>query len=313
MLYLRVMKQSLLLFCLSAISQFSLAQTVFCPDGARWMYQNTGIGMALLNQSNTFYAGDTVINGFDNVRILKEEIRGFYDWGDPYYVESKSYFRQSGDSIFQYTDGEFELTFDFGVEIGDTRVVHFDADLCFHLDTMLIQNIDTIQYQGLELRRFHYKLLIEDQRSEIEGPGYSGLSESQYVERLGFMIDHPVANNYRCEGNLISEYDPKTFLCYTDNELAINFPDTCNLFLGIKNEAIKSSAEIIFSDQSLQIQNAHNATLRVYDILGKELLQTRISSDNQTVSIEHLPNGVLVVSVETEEGGISKKIVRASN
>ena len=306
------MKQFLLLFCLSSISQFSLAQTVFCPEGARWMYDNSTTNMHPPIQSTFIYIGDTVLNGYSNSRILKQEVRGLYSWGGTYYSERLSYFRQSGDSIFEYVDDNFEFVFDFGVEIGDTRIVHFDADLCFHLDTMLIQNIDTIEYQGIELRRFHYKLLVEDQRADIEGPGLSGVIESQYVERLGFMVDHPVANTYRCEGDLISEYEPRKFTCYTDNELAVNFPDTCNLFLSVKSDAQKNNAEIVFLNQSLQIQNATNSTLRVFDILGKELLQTPIYSDNQTVGIEHLPNGILIVSVETEKGRVTKKVVKTA-
>jgi hypothetical protein len=274
------------------------------------MYDNSEVNMHPPSQSTCMYVGDTILNGYSDCRILKQEIRGYYSWGSTYYEESWSYFRQSGDSVFQYADGNFELVFDFNVDVGDTRVVHFDADLCFHLDTMLIQNIDTIRYQGQQLKRFHYKLLLEDQLSEIEGSGWSGAIESQYVERLGFMVDHPTQNTYRCEGTLISEYEPKNFLCYTDNELAVNFPDTCNLFLGVENDININFAEVIFSNQSLQIKNAPNSTLRVYDILGKELLQIVIRSDNETIDANHLPNGILMVVIESKYGRSAKKIAK---
>jgi len=276
------------------------------------MYESNGIGSPP-SQATFIYVGDTVLNGYANSRILKQEVRGLYPWGGSYFEELWSYFRQSGDSIFQYVDDTFEFVFDFSVEIGDTRVVYFDADLCFHLDTMLIQNIDTIEYQGLELRRFHYKLLVEDQRSEIEGPGWAGAIESQYVERLGFMVDNPIENTYRCEGNVISEYQPRHFACYTDNELAINFPDTCNLYLGLKDYVEENPFEIILSNQYLQIQNASNATLSVYDILGKELLRTVIRSDNETIHVNHLPNGILMMVLDDGEFRIAKKVVKTSN
>ena len=306
-----VMKRLLLLFALTPFWQMSFAQTDFCLPGAKWMYESVGTGQNPPRQSTYVYVGDTVIDGFSDVRIVKEELRGFNLWGDTYYQEDWSYSRQSGDSVFQFVEGSFELAFDLNVGVGDTRVVYFSADQCYNLDTMLIENVDTINYQGELLRRYHYKLLVEDQLSQIQGPGFAGLSESIYVERIGFMIDHPVLNGFRCEGNLISEYDARNFLCYTDNELAATYPDTCNLFLDAV-ERENQELEISVIHNQLQIQNGQNSTLRIYDILGKELYRTTIHSDNESMDVNLLPNGILMVVVESQESRFTKKVVKLS-
>lgn len=305
------MKRVLFLLACIMSSQLSFGQTDFCVPGARWMYESVGTGQNPPRQSNYIYVGDTVIDGFSDVRILREELRGYHLWGDTYYQERQSYLRQSGDSIFQYVEGSFELAFDLGVGAGDTRVVYFSADLCYNLDTMLIENIDTINYKGESLRRYHYQLLVDDQLSQIYGTGSAGVSESQYVERIGFMIDHPVLNGFRCEGNLISEYDAKSFVCYTDNQLAATYPDTCNLFLSTTVSEETEIELIMYQDQIL-VQNAFNSTIHIYDLLGKELLHERITSDSQSFDLNHLPNGILLVVVESETGRFTKKVVKTS-
>lgn len=305
------MRRLLLLFAITPFWQVSFAQTDFCLPGARWMYESVGTGQNPPRQSTYIYVGDTIIDGLSEVRMLKEELRGYNLWGDTYYQEDWSYLLQSGDSIFQFVEGGFELAFDLNVGVGDTRVVYFSADQCFNLDTMLIEDVDTINYQGELLRRYHYTMLVEDQLSQIQGPGFAGLSESIYVERIGFMIDHPVLNGFRCEGNLISEYQAKELRCYTDNELAATYPDTCNLFLDAAEREVQE-LEITMFQNLLQIQSAQNTTLHIYDVLGKELLREHITSDNQSFDLNHLPNGILMVVLETETDRLTKKVFKAS-
>lgn len=221
------------------------AQTIFCPEGARWVYYSPGGGQSFENQSHFIYAGDTIIDGAD-AKILKQEIRVNYPWEQSGYSEFRSYFNQRNDSIFQYVDGNFEFMFDFDVQTGDTRVVYIGGDLCAAYDTMLIETTGLMTYQGQQLRTYDYKILIEDQISQIEGPGNAGARQGQFIERLGFTVNHPVNNFFYCEGNLISEYAPINLVCYTDSELAVNYPDTCNLFLDATEREARDSELTIY-------------------------------------------------------------------
>lgn len=291
------------------------AQTVFCPEGARWIYYSPGSASPPY-EYHYVYTGDTLINGFSDVKILNLETRIAWDETYTEINESKSFFRQSNDSIFHFLGGEFRLMFDLAVQAADTRVVHIDWE-CAESDTLLIDSLGTMEYQGQQLTTYHFSLLLEDQ---LDSPDteyeayYIGGGKGMYVERLGLMADHPTNLSVNCiNGGIIAEYVPASFVCYTDNELAVNYPDTCNRFVGIEEDGNRDYPEIIFSLGMLQIQNAPNSTLHVYNILGKELYQTSVQSDIETIDINHLQNGILMVVVESEESRIAKKVIKSSD
>ncbi len=309
-----VMRLLILLLALSIFGQKSIAQTDFCMPGSRWIYYSTG-SASPPSQSHIVYEGDTLIDGLD-AKVLRTEFR----WGPDElwaYDVSRSFFRRSNDSILQFIDGSFELMFDFDVQAGDTRSVYIGGGLCTMQDTMLIDSIGTMNYQGQELNVYHFNLLIEDQLSLLDGAidGYfTGGGQGMYVERIGLMADHPTNLLVNCvDGNIIVEYVPANFVCYTDNELAVNYPDTCNLFLGLDNEIEEYRAELFCSNQTLNVLNAPNSTLHIYNILGVELLQERINSDNQSFDISNLPSGILMVVVETDTGRLTKKVIKSTN
>jgi hypothetical protein len=275
------------------------------------MYYGSGLNGDAF-QNHVVYLGDTTVNEYSDVHVLQTERR--YDWSWPISPDlSRSYARQSNDSIFQLIDGVFEFMFDFNVQAGDTKVVYIGGDLCSQHDTMLIEATGTMYYQGQQLRTYDYRILVEDQYSQIEGGGYAGVRQGRYVERIGLLVDHPINNRFYCEGLLISEYMPANFDCYTDSELAVNFPDTCNLFLALQNEKGEIRPELTFLNQSLKIQNAPNSTLHIYDILGKELLQTAIQRDNEVIDLSHLPNGILMVVCESDKIRFTTKFVKSDS
>jgi hypothetical protein len=307
-----VMKHLILLLAALNVSAPSFSQTDFCLPGAKWMYYNPG-SASPPEQYHYLYVGDTLIDGFSDVKKLKKETR--IGWSETWiqYYESISFFRQSNDSILQYLNGEFKLMFDFGAQVGDKRVVTLDANWgCLDQDTMVIDSIGTMIYQGESLTTYHFSLLVEDQ--VVTTGGYTiGGGNGMYVERLGLMADHPTDLFLGCvQGNTIAEYVPGLFVCYTDNELAVNFPDTCDLFLNVPSNE-PSGAEISIHQNQLQVQNAPNSALRIYDILGKELFVSTLRSDNETIDLHHLPKGILMVVVESQESRFTKKVIKLSH
>ncbi len=309
------MKRFHTLFLLVFVGQSALAQTTFCPEGARWIYNSLGGGPSTPHQDHIIYVGDTTVDGHSNVRILKKEIRSVNYWsGEIEYYEDRNYIWQSGDSIFQFANGNFELMFDLGVQVGDTRVIYTGGgETCLPFDTMLIEYIDTMYYLDIPLRRFGYRILLADQM--MGGPvpwNVWGNLQGHYVQKIGFLTDHPTNKFWECIG-YVSEYIPANFMCYTDNELSANFPDTCNLFLRVEDELVQDKPRLKYSQETLQIQNASNSTVIIYNNLGKQLFQTTINSDNQTIDLSGLPNGVLLIVCENSEFRITKKVVRFSN
>ncbi|MBI1287035.1 MAG: T9SS type A sorting domain-containing protein [Flavobacteriales bacterium] len=306
------MKQLFAFLSIIVVNTHIFAQTDFCLPGARWVYYNPG-SASPPELYHYLYVGDTLINGFPDVKVLKKERRIAWSPTQTEYHESNSYFRQSNDSILQLVDGEFKFMFDFNVQAGDTRIVNLDFGCSETQDTMLIDSVGTLNYQGEELTSYYFSLLLDDQLDSMDGimeAYYVGGGNGMYVERIGLMADHPTDLFLSCvDGNTFVEYVPASFVCYTDDELAATYPDTCNLFLDAPVQEI-ARAEIISLQDRIQIQNAPNSTLHVYDILGKELFKERINSDNQTIDLNHLPNGILMVVVEIETGRLTKKVVK---
>ena len=309
-----VMIRAGLLFVAGLFGTVCTAQTDFCMPGARWLYYTPG-SASPPKQYHFVYMGDTLINGFSDVKILKKETRIAWSPTQTEYHESSSFFRQSNDSILQFVDGEFKLMFDFNVQVGDTRLVNLDWGCSEAQDTMLIDSMGTMNYQGEELTSYYFSLLLDDQLDSLDGvmEAYAiGGGNGMYVERIGLMADHPTDLFVGCiDGNTIAEYVPASFVCYSDNELAIHYPDTCNLFLEAPHLE-QTKIELMVNGNRLQVENAPNSTLRVYDILAKELLQEPITSSNETFNVSHLPNGILMVVVETKTGRLAKKVVKTS-
>lgn len=307
--------RALLLVVLVFLANSLLAQTVFCPEGARWIYY-TPSSAAPPEEYHFVYTGDTLIGGFADVKVLTKQTRRAWSETEIEYFESRSFFKQSNDSILQFVDGEFKLMFDFGVQAGDKRVVGLDWNWgCAEQDTMLIDSLGIMSYQGQNLTTYYFSLLVEDQLDSLDGEmeAYTiGGGNGMYVERLGLMADHPTGLFLGCiDGNTIAEYVPASFVCYTDNQLAINYPDTCNRFVDTP-EIHQQKAQVSVYQNHLQIKNAPNSTLRIYDILGKELFQTEVSSDYQSISLEHLPNGILFAVCESEYFRLVKKVLTSN-
>jgi len=312
------MKQILILLIALFQCQFVFGQTDFCLPGATWVYYNPGNQAVNYEVEDVItYVGDTVISPYQNVKILKTDHRYQFAPGGTQIIPLTlgtwdTYIVQRSDSVLQLVDGNWEFLFDFNVETGNTRLVYIGGGECMARDTMQIESIDSVQLFGMNLRRTNYQILIEDQLSDLQVMPW-GTVEAGFSERIGFSFDSPLGGQIYCS-QATPEYLPRALVCYTDDEILSNGGQPCSLVLSISPELQKQIPEIhLINQEQLQVQNAPNSTFRVYDILGKELLQTPISSDNQTVGIEHLPNGILIVSVETEQGRISKKVVKTSN
>ncbi len=295
-----------------------MAQTDFCLPGATWVYYNPPSGTSREMEDVVTYVGDTVIAPQQEVKILKTHRRiQFSPPGSqtiPIVHEvSNTYVAQSSDSIFELVDGNWEFLFDFDVEIGESNLVFISGDACMAHDTMRIESIDTIQLFGINLIRSSYEILIEDQIYQTPFSTW-GTLEGNYLERIGFPYDSPTGGGKVYCSLAQAETFPVELTCYTDDELLGNGGQPCFTVLSTSSELNQRKTEIrLLNQEQLQIQNASNSTLRVYDILGKELFQTALRSDNETIEASHLPNGILIVSVETEARRVTQKVVKTSD
>ena len=53
--------------------------------------------------------------------------------------------------------------------------------------------------------------------------------------------------------------------------------------------------------EKLQInfpQNTESAHIIIYDVLGKQILETKVIKDNNTINLEYLPSGVYIANLQ---------------
>jgi len=247
---------------------------------------------------------DTLIAGHEAKKLLTVR-RTIDHWNGG--IESTSttthYVASEGDSILSFENNQWELIFNFGASVGDSLQVYV-GDLagsgCAGQGTMVVEAILDSVNNGVTLECFSYRMFVGADQDGVIG---------HYFQKLGFTYDSPVKHPLYCD--YPGSYFQPVLYCYSDDETLISPSAGCSQILSIDGKQL-TELNVLFDLNRILVQNAPNSTLRIHDILGKELIQTRIYSDNQTVGIEHLPNGILIVSVETEAGRISKKVVKTN-
>lgn len=181
---------------------------------------------------------------------------------------------------------------------------------------MLIELVDTMEFQGEELRRFNYRLLIDDQLgldSVTNDHVYAWTpSSGSYLEKVGNRFQSPIGENTICIAGPHTQHFPLLLTCYSDDQMLENGSSPCSLYLSTEALRNPANTKIYLYNQGLRVENTPNSTLHIYDIHGKQLLQEHISSDNQSFDVRYLPNGILMVVVETETDRLTKKVVKTS-
>jgi hypothetical protein len=255
----------------------------------------------------TTISGDTVIEGLESKRLTTER-RTIDHYNDGFQSSSSEerFVATQNDSILIYQNDQWNLVFDTGAEAGDSLIVYldeYDDSGCVMNDTIVITDVGDTVIHGQQLLRFEFNLLVND----WFGEGAAG----QFIERIGFIQLNPVENPFFCYSP-IAGYWPPQFYCYSDNEMTISPSSGCGQILSIDDKRL-SNQNIVWSNNQLHIQNAPNSMLSIYDILGKKLLTSTVHSDNETIDLNQLPNGILMVVVESQESRFTKKVIKLSH
>ncbi len=318
------MRRLLLVLVVVLFTSASFGQTDFCVPGARWIFSEWGNGY-YLRDIFVEYVGDTAVYGQSTVHVLK--VHSYFDPYDfaPDYYQWFEYVYIQNDSVFQWSDSflwpsepEWQFMYDYNVVQGDIRIVYVADELknegMYEMDTMRIDSVYfTSNYQTswnggeLVLKAVDYTLLISDQnQGELEPHCLQGT----YFERIGKNIRH-AQSIFSCDQWPVPYYPPN-LRCYSDDDHSLNCSRPNWVSVESDYDLAQKASATIFDDRLL-IKNAEGCEVIVYGILGKELYQTSVNSDNQTIDLSGLPNGVLLIVCENSEFRITKKVVRFSN
>ena len=288
------------------MSLVSNAQSTFAPEGAQWLYYLPANGGPFYPETEeiTTFSGDTVIAGIDAKKLVTERRTiDHFNGGNQSTTSSQKFIAVANDSILLLVNNQWELIFSFGASVGDSIAV-FVGELvgsgCDGHGMMVIESISDSVFNGVSLQAFSYRMFAGADQEGVVG---------HYFGRIGFTSDGPVTHPLYCDYPG-SYFQPK-FYCYSDNEILVSPSNGCGQILSIDFD-LPQRAEIQLQNQIVKVNHTSNSILRVYDILGKELLQESITSDSQSFNLNHLPNGILMVVVESETGRFTKKLVKAS-
>jgi len=193
-----------------------------------------------------------------------------------------------------------EMIYDFSLSVGDT----FSGGSLNHSSDffgLVVSNIDTINYNGIERKRFW-----------IRTEGY-GQTAAIWIEGIGnreglFFPYHTTTadiwGNTRCyihNGELLySNYTHGGNDCITplmgiesiveDNSITL-YPNPTNSEVNISSENIINSIEI-------------------FNSLGQRVYQSVVNFKEKVIDISSFVNGVYILGVNTENGVIRKKIIK---
>lgn len=114
---------------------------------------------------------------------------------------------------------------------------------------------------------------------------------------------------------LIAQNNGDYFLTVTDSFLCLNYSDTITL-LTVGNKELDNDFEIkIYPNPTSRLLNITSAknepifTLNLLDVSGKNLQFVKPNSNNLTLNLSNLPNGIYFLKIELKDKVITKKFI----
>jgi hypothetical protein len=305
------MKKLIYLCLFLSFSNVSNAQVQdsapWCPDGATWVYTRFGWG----SYHNIYeYVGDTLILGFTTKKIRDRNIEVFFtspQFTDFFRIQGDTnylFLRESNDSIFIFSDGQFKFMYNFSAGIGDQFTLNnfVDYRTCaaessnFVDDTLTLTEINTNYTVGDLIFR----------KASFSSSGRWGFS--YLINKIGpFQNLFPVPTTSDCYAQL----GYTGLRCYSDNVRGtIYFTDTTNqrfsceylisTTLGIEDNLSLKPNLIVYPNPGVDMINididVSFADLEIIDLNGRLVLSLNNTS-LKGIDISSLRSGSYVIKV----------------
>ncbi len=331
------MKRITTLFSFLSLSTLFFAQgTEAWPRaGATWKYCLQNLHGGAWTQSHTFaYTSDTVINGntYAVVRLTEVNDQPLAPDGSSWWVAEenmRTYFRQSGDTVYRYANGQDYVFTVLGIEVDESitafRSVSDDWGVFACTDQMqlTVEAVSQTDYGGNVYREVRYK----DQDPFFEGTTEFGVytfieevgvkNDFPYIyeEHLSIYEDSPGETVGECIEGVTHVVQGGTLYAYQDEYVTIDFmPCAINLSA---EEAQRQQAVKIYPNPAadrlfIEIPNhAGSATdVTVFDMSGRAVMKERIASAPGSIDVSVLVPGAYVAVVTLNGQSFSAKFMR---
>lgn len=291
------MKKLLLLFVFILQIPKAQAQVVFCPAGAEWNYYfSTGIGGTLENETIK-YVRDTVI-GNDNIKILRSS--RLYADGNPIPPNFLTHIKQKGDTIFFSnfsTQYKWQVLYNFAALANQGwQVSHIGCPV----NAIVTSSYNVVSIGSVIENNVTLKKLNMGTFSITERFGSSGFL---------FMLSN--------KGNCHTDYFAGS-LCYKDNSFGLkqfsSFPCDYSSMVGLSKHVINKDITIFpnptngkftITSETSQISN-----LAIHNAIGDVVYSQQNTNLNNQIDLSFLPQGIYLVSVESNKIRKTMKLVK---
>ena len=289
------------------------AQT-WIDEGATWHYEwnETFAGGVIKIE----YQKDTVINGLSCEKLVGTEYSLVLTGSNTMGIDTSSYdvgyTYSNGDTVFYYVNGDFHILYNFGAQPGDTWDLGVDTNnlMC---STSIVQ-VDSIGTININSQSYRW-ISVHPQ------PGSSVGLSGKIIERFGSVQGYLFPTGMMCDtldsSIIVDGIRSYSFNCFQDNSFSlynVSANDCDYIFLDVGMEKHRPSFNVYpnpFSDQlTLEFDKHSNYQIKVFDLIGKELMMMNVVGSSHVLSTSHLPAGVYVIQVRSEDRTGTQKLIK---
>jgi hypothetical protein len=289
---------------------------IFAPINAEWYYNCCAEGNINSSHLNYIISKKDTIIGKDSCHILQQ----YRDNSTT--VNAEYIIRQDDGKIYYYYQKQYNLLFDFGVEINDIVEFKFiykkyTDNILFQKDTVLsarykVKNITTnAQYQKI----FTTKILDDDK--VIENGKEIFPNYYSYTEKLGYDSEFmPILDNlaYPAIDNflMLRCYSDSSFVFISDRWEATSLP--CNYFTTTGINMIEAESTInIFPNpfyEHISVSSNGQGYIEIIDTNGNVIYYSKLLDGLNKISTNHFFKGIYVIKVQNQNNCQSFKIIK---
>ncbi len=300
------MKKILLFYLnLLCVSLVYSQECDFAPLGATWYFDR----QEMLEYDARGYMQYTVVkDSLINSKLFKVISAKEYYFNGTEKLWDTVYIYCENNKVFQLTDNELTLVFDYKLNIGDTLKVDILKDgLCDSVTSPILDSIGTIEADGGQLLAQYFSY------NERFFSGDDPFTKADYtvVEKLGTtceFLEMPSCLYESSETN-------RCLRCYIDSEIRYKAPWWGKLYPGKKCDALINGKVTVNENSNigdiyiypnpasdiLHIEYnealTQHALIEIFNIFGIEVFRQDISGD---INISELTSGVYFVSAYSD-------------
>lgn len=239
---------------------------------------------AYVHYSLYFKIGDTItLNGIIYRKVFETNDSLLSTWTFDGYIREN----ENSEVFFRKTNGDEGLIYKFNLLVNDTVVV-YNPLVCPEYNTLVVSEIDSVWLGNIFRKRIHF---------------FNSNNEDYWIEGIGSRFGL-LFSNYCYIGTLYN------LICYYESDnLIYQNPDFTSCYYPLVDNVSKNETSELFqvkystSDQTIVIHSSNvntsyiPFTLRIYNLLGNEVLNYNLFNDSQIISTSHFVKGLYLVSI----------------